>query len=108
MARWRAALQGLLRNGDVPARLAVLLTLPFFDGSVDFGLEFSQRNSIGELLEDVAVIELCSEHGLSGTRHHDWAKLATAHDFALEQVRHVADRKSTRLNSSHANISYAV
>src|SRR3712207_7720805 len=26
----------------------------------------------------------------------------------LQQLRHAADRKSTRLNSSHANISYAV
>src|SRR3712207_7797745 len=27
---------------------------------------------------------------------------------AIEGVKHMADRKSTRLNSSHANISYAV
>src|SRR3712207_7139305 len=36
---------------------------------------------------------------------------ADAHDVAAAVevlVRHVADRKSTRLNSSHANISYAV
>src|SRR3712207_7546630 len=29
-------------------------------------------------------------------------------DMRTWQVRHVIDRKSTRLNSSHANISYAV
>src|SRR3712207_9393768 len=33
---------------------------------------------------------------------------AVAHDPALEVPRGGADRKSTRLNSSHANISYAV
>src|SRR3712207_8629088 len=33
----------------------------------------------------------------SGTDHSDWSQLAC-----------IVDRKSTRLNSSHANISYAV
>src|SRR3712207_7044962 len=30
------------------------------------------------------------------------------HEQLLEQLRALGDRKSTRLNSSHANISYAV
>src|SRR3712207_8981740 len=33
---------------------------------------------------------------------------AVVHDLADEQQDVAADRKSTRLNSSHANISYAV
>src|SRR3712207_9198892 len=39
---------------------------------------------------------------LSSNRFVDWAEVAR------RQVRRYRDRKSTRLNSSHANISYAV
>src|SRR3712207_7787050 len=35
-------------------------------------------------------------------------KIVVLHDMSLEQGRIPSDRKSTRLNSSHANISYAV
>src|SRR5438445_8694831 len=43
---------------------------------------------------------------LSNTRHH-WQRrsLVSLRTFAVDRV---IDRKSTRLNSSHANISYAV
>src|SRR3712207_8027410 len=39
--------------------------------------------------------------------NYDWMKEFTFLDFAREVGKHI-DRKSTRLNSSHANISYAV
>src|SRR3712207_7959618 len=35
-------------------------------------------------------------------------RIAPAMDSALSEARSKGDRKSTRLNSSHANISYAV
>src|SRR5947209_17384816 len=35
-------------------------------------------------------------------------ELAGTHGFVRIGLRHALDRKSTRLNSSHANISYAV
>src|SRR3712207_8737439 len=43
-------------------------------------------------------------------RHHADALVVEPElvDLAVRGRRHVADRKSTRLNSSHANISYAV
>src|SRR3712207_8230013 len=42
-------------------------------------------------------------------RQHPPGALPAAHvALARHLVHHVADRKSTRLNSSHANISYAV
>src|SRR3712207_8010632 len=41
--------------------------------------------------------------------HAAWLAIADAADVVLWQFEHlIADRKSTRLNSSHANISYAV
>src|SRR3712207_8154970 len=39
--------------------------------------------------------------GLSSSAYYEWKK-------NLDRVLDVEDRKSTRLNSSHANISYAV
>src|SRR5688572_30880850 len=43
---------------------------------------------------------------LTGRRHHRPYRRRTAQ--ALRRHRHYADRKSTRLNSSHSQISYAV
>src|SRR3712207_7045903 len=50
------------------------------------------------------------EHGIrtlnvAGARESEWPGV---YDWAGEVLRHLLDRKSTRLNSSHANISYAV
>src|SRR3712207_7873095 len=50
--------------------------------------------------------------GLAGLLHHDVGnvnifKMGNAFFFRLYFLQH-QDRKSTRLNSSHANISYAV
>src|SRR3712207_8298748 len=40
----------------------------------------------------------------------DWADIRADHgqQISFQQVENYRDRKSTRLNSSHANISYAV
>src|SRR3712207_7658107 len=37
-----------------------------------------------------------------------WTNLDALHRISLEELLEELDRKSTRLNSSHANISYAV
>src|SRR3712207_7324604 len=40
---------------------------------------------------------------------HSWIRKSIARDKPYDEfVREILDRKSTRLNSSHANISYAV
>src|SRR3712207_7343455 len=52
-------------------------------------------------IEDLAMSR-CSEFVLATTL------LAALPAFAAEDVLEEIDRKSTRLNSSHANISYAV
>src|SRR3712207_7591652 len=57
-------------------------------GSVDQPGEHRVQRALGA---QGAVGELCGERGVPGV-----------------QVGALADRKSTRLNSSHANISYAV
>src|SRR2546427_4719043 len=48
--------------------------------------------------------------GLAGMRAPGAVGNAVVHGFEVGQVEHVAhqDRKSTRLNSSHSQISYAV
>src|SRR3712207_8273437 len=72
----------------------------FRDG-VDARLQADLRATLVEaLLEDPVVVPVLPEGGYPG--HHP---------AAVGEDRHpgkVLDRKSTRLNSSHANISYAV
>src|SRR3712207_7792710 len=46
--------------------------------------------------------------GLAGDRHRDHHALAHAAGELVGELPQPPDRKSTRLNSSHANISYAV
>src|SRR3712207_8569475 len=54
-------------------------------------------------LRDGAVLSRCR---LDRFEHNDPASLAEA--LARRDGKRLLDRKSTRLNSSHANISYAV
>src|SRR3712207_7957412 len=60
-----------------------------------------KRKARARLDEELALI---GELGLAGFFLLHWEVLELAKDVAAE----VRDRKSTRLNSSHANISYAV
>src|SRR3712207_8005485 len=46
--------------------------------------------------------------GIERERRHDQAETKRNRDRDREQTAELRDRKSTRLNSSHANISYAV
>src|SRR5947209_15336778 len=46
-----------------------------------------------------------SEDGRVDLKRYGWDP---ARDLSEEELRSILDRKSTRLNSSHANISYAV
>src|SRR3712207_7977179 len=65
---------------------------------------------------DVAVVKVTLEPGGStGWHHHPGVGLAsvasgavTVYNEECDTTVYEADRKSTRLNSSHANISYAV
>src|SRR3712207_8583786 len=54
------------------------------------------------------VLRLAHHEAFDGVALHDWLQLInkSAGEMALQIFRQ--DRKSTRLNSSHANISYAV
>src|SRR3712207_8201381 len=45
---------------------------------------------------------------LAGLQHHLVVRLVAPHFYRTTYKAHRRDRKSTRLNSSHANISYAV
>src|SRR3712207_7493493 len=56
-----------------------------------------------EALLGQLVLTALGEHDLGGD-----LRLHLAHGLVLVQGQVVQDRKSTRLNSSHANISYAV
>src|SRR3712207_6872906 len=65
---------------------------------LDAGLELQRRPRV--------ALEVL---GLLGLRERPRPDVAVAHDEPQRhEVREAVDRKSTRLNSSHANISYAV
>src|SRR3712207_7856065 len=62
------------------------------------------------------AVSLAKRYGLLGKRDEDFVQALSevrnryAHSILhhAKSIREVLDRKSTRLNSSHANISYAV
>src|SRR3712207_7741070 len=60
--------------------------------------------------DDLHAATLAAEAGLDLAPWEAWAKAGTPATYTLEIIRNLqgVDRKSTRLNSSHANISYAV
>src|SRR5204862_6945517 len=87
----------------------VLYTLSLHDALPIFGLELDRRvgqrredHLVGRALEDVVTVGRRRQHFLRGHRTADAAQVL---DDDLGGVR---DRKSTRLNSSHVEISYAV
>src|SRR5438445_8418762 len=47
-------------------------------------------------------------HAARGKNQHHQKEERESREYSSERAAAVADRKSTRLNSSHANISYAV
>src|SRR3712207_9123386 len=47
-------------------------------------------------------------HAVGPSLHHHRARVVLADHHVEQRIDPVRDRKSTRLNSSHANISYAV
>src|SRR5690625_6201717 len=48
------------------------------------------------------------ENAVKARNNHDWLSSMTIIDFLRDTGKHFGDRKSTRLNSSHVAISYAV
>src|SRR3712207_8241981 len=66
------------------------------------------RSRVAPKVGAVKVLQLLARaHGVRNL-HVDAERLGLADDADLSTVLAVLDRKSTRLNSSHANISYAV
>src|SRR3712207_8752355 len=70
--------------------------------------------SVDELIDSLARRAAAQERMMAGLSPEQRAELAdlmaqTMQDMGLaSEMAHLQDRKSTRLNSSHANISYAV
>src|SRR3712207_5004424 len=83
------------RTGPVGALIA-----PPYDVAAEpaIGAEFSIRN-----IESVDLGSSGDAHALAARRYRAWLEQGVLHRDAAP-----IDRKSTRLNSSHANISYAV
>src|SRR3712207_8883375 len=74
---------------------------------------FRSRLLINELNHRVkntlaTVQSIAAQAFRSSGRQEDARETFEARLFALSKTHDVLDRKSTRLNSSHANISYAV
>src|SRR5258707_7332115 len=72
-----------------------------------------QRVRQGKLPRAAAVLAPCGDELAFFGELHDPRTGGTAmavadEDIAIGGDEHIRDRKSTRLNSSHANISYAV
>src|SRR3712207_7751028 len=55
----------------------------------------------------VRAAHTAADHGAFRRNQHDWRELRAVERARPTGTEH-RDRKSTRLNSSHANISYAV
>src|SRR3712207_7473597 len=67
-----------------------------------------QGDALGDLLRPLAGRELEVVGHLLGDVHNRQPDRARVHGERVGDEEVVVDRKSTRLNSSHANISYAV
>src|SRR5947209_15252653 len=59
-------------------------------------------------LHDALPIFICPDDALHQLVPHHIRIVKDGKGDSLHALQHVQDRKSTRLNSSHANISYAV
>src|SRR3712207_8354921 len=78
--------------------------------SAGHGPSTGGRDALLQLAHLVGEGRLVAHRGRHAAqqRGHLGARLDEAEDVVDEQQDVLADRKSTRLNSSHANISYAV
>src|SRR5256886_8405097 len=70
--------------------------------SLELGIPLQRRLQLGDA--DRAPPALAQEHDL----HRDDRRNPGAASPAIDLAQHASDRKSTRLNSSHSQISYAV
>src|SRR3712207_9003340 len=64
--------------------------------------------AVDELSGFIVAVALMRPEGLDGLKAKSVRKKMKQKSFAAAVSREDIDRKSTRLNSSHANISYAV
>src|SRR3712207_669237 len=86
--RWDAALQAV-EVGELP---------PYVRQDLNHVADPSHRPTDEEYARYLWLLELLKR------KRYDEAEIYDSHPFLVKD----ADRKSTRLNSSHANISYAV
>src|SRR3712207_7441344 len=78
-----------------------------FSAGLPFSLLVGTLNAwLGEAHVDLATIGVLSWIGLAYAFKFLWSPLVDR--VRLPGLERLGDRKSTRLNSSHANISYAV
>src|SRR5438270_9799322 len=77
----------------------------FFDVSGTIGI---YTLSLHELFRSKSAVETLSETRVRLTVEVPFAELKPSLDAAYRKVAGQVDRKSTRLNSSHSQISYAV
>src|SRR3712207_5397590 len=94
-------------NCDFPER-PITLVVPFLaGGSTDIAGRILAERMAPHLAPAVRMI-VENRAGAGGSVGAEWVRHRTPDGYTLLLGSASADRKSTRLNSSHANISYAV
>src|SRR5256885_11064443 len=72
-------------------------------------LQFAARSHGAVGQRNICLVQLViAQLGLRAFRSHQWKHLSSGYKMRFELARALLDRKSTRLNSSHLVISYAV
>src|SRR3712207_8432207 len=68
----------------------------------------SYEDKSDRIIDDDVLARLLSFNNVIVTSHQAFFTQEAMENIATTTLQNVKDRKSTRLNSSHANISYAV
>src|SRR5438270_7948748 len=66
------------------------------------------RSGIGSSINRVGIVHVSAPVSVVVVAHHHWFRIFYATENGRPVLRFLVDRKSTRLNSSHSQISYAV
>src|SRR3712207_8033390 len=92
-------------------RSSVLVNGVFYAAGKAYGLQFKERRDLPTYHKDMQVYDVLNADGSQlGLMYFDYYRRPTKRGGAWMSafLKQSGDRKSTRLNSSHANISYAV